>query len=74
MLQDVEAGRDPEIDALVGSVIELGRITEIPTPHITAVYACVKLLSRTMSAQKGFLRVAPLNPAAEARPTSASVS
>ena len=74
MLQDVEAGRDPEIDALVGSVIELGRITERATPHVTAVYACVKLLSRTMSAQKGFLRVAPLNPAAQARPTSESVS
>ena len=27
MLQDVEAGRPLEIDALVGSVIELGRLT-----------------------------------------------
>ena len=34
MLQDVEAGRDPEIDALVGSVIELGRMVDVPTPHI----------------------------------------
>ena len=37
MLQDVEAGRDPEIDALVGSVIELGRLTHTPTPHISSV-------------------------------------
>jgi len=39
MLQDVEAGRTPEVDALVGSVVELGRLTETPTPHIDAVYA-----------------------------------
>ena len=32
MLQDVEAGRALEIDALVGSVIELGRLTQTPTP------------------------------------------
>ena len=48
MLQDVEAGRDPEIDALVGAVIELGRLTLTPTPHIGAVYALVKLLSKTI--------------------------
>jgi 2-dehydropantoate 2-reductase len=53
MLQDVEAGRDPEIDALVGSVIELGRLTETPTPHIDTVYALVKLLAKTMAEEKG---------------------
>jgi 2-dehydropantoate 2-reductase len=47
MLQDVEAGRTPEIDALVGSVIELGRLTHTQTPHIDAVYAITKLLART---------------------------
>ncbi len=44
MLQDVEAGRVTEIDALVGSVIELGEITGVKTPAISAVYACAKLL------------------------------
>ncbi|MGV3741455.1 MAG: 2-dehydropantoate 2-reductase [Burkholderiaceae bacterium] len=53
MLQDVEAGRDPEIDALVGSVIELGRLTDTPTPHIDTVYALVKLLAKTMGEEKG---------------------
>jgi 2-dehydropantoate 2-reductase len=47
MLQDVEAGRTPEIDALVGSVVELGRLTGTLTPHIDAVYAVTKLLART---------------------------
>ena len=45
MLQDVEAGRAPEIDALVGAVVELARLTETPTPHIDSVYALVKLLA-----------------------------
>ena len=49
MLQDVEAGRFPEIDALVGSVVELGRLTNTRTPHIDAVYALTKLLARTIA-------------------------
>jgi 2-dehydropantoate 2-reductase len=47
MLQDVEAGRTPEVDALVGSVVELARLTRTHTPHIDAVYAVTKLLART---------------------------
>ena len=49
MLQDVEAGRPLEIDALVGAVVELGKLTETPTPHIDAVYACVNLLNESLS-------------------------
>ncbi len=59
MLQDVEHGRALELDALVGSVIELGRITATPTPTIEAVYAAASLLSRTLAAQRGALRVQP---------------
>jgi 2-dehydropantoate 2-reductase len=58
MLQDIEAGRAPEIDALVGSVIELARHTDTPTPHIDAVYALVKLLSTTLERRQGRLQVA----------------
>lgn len=43
MLQDLEAGRPMEIDALVGSVQELGRITKTATPTIDTVLALVKL-------------------------------
>src|ERR1700687_556146 len=50
MLQDVEAGRAPEIDALVGSVVELGRRTHTPTPHIDAGYALTKLSAETSAA------------------------
>jgi len=57
MLQDVEAGRAPEIDALVGSVVELARLTETPTPRIDTVYSLVKLLARTMEARRGQVRL-----------------
>jgi 2-dehydropantoate 2-reductase len=60
MLQDVEAGRDPEVDALVGSVIELGRMVGIPTPHIDTVFALVKLLGRTMAEEKIYIRASPV--------------
>ena len=55
MLQDVEAGKPMEIEALVGAVVELGRLTGTPTPHIDAVYACVSLLARTLAATHGKL-------------------
>ena len=45
MLQDVEAGRPPEIDALLGSVIELGRISGVATPCLDTVYALTKTLA-----------------------------
>ncbi|HEX3950487.1 MAG TPA: 2-dehydropantoate 2-reductase [Steroidobacteraceae bacterium] len=48
MLQDVEAARTLEIDALLGSVVELARRTHTPTPHIDTVYALTKLLAKTL--------------------------
>lgn len=47
MLQDLDAGRPMEIDALVGSVQELGRITDTPTPTIDTVLALVQLRARS---------------------------
>jgi 2-dehydropantoate 2-reductase len=60
MLQDVEHGKPIEIEALVGSVAELGRMTGTPTPHIDAVYACACLLAKTLAAQHGRLRIEPI--------------
>jgi 2-dehydropantoate 2-reductase len=57
MLQDVEAGRATEIDALVGAVVELGRLTGTPTPHIDTVYALVKLLDRAITQEQGRVRL-----------------
>ena len=59
MLQDVEHGRALELDAVLGSVAELARMTETPAPHIDAVYACASLLAKTLAHTKGRLRVEP---------------
>jgi len=59
MLQDIEAGRAIEKDALIGSIIELGRVVELPTPHIDAVYACISLLAKTLASQHGQLKISP---------------
>ncbi|MBE0546551.1 MAG: 2-dehydropantoate 2-reductase [Rubrivivax sp.] len=60
MLQDVEHGRALELEALVGAVVELGRMTAVPTPTIDAIYAATTLLGRTLAQQHGRLRVEPL--------------
>jgi 2-dehydropantoate 2-reductase len=57
MLQDVEAGKPLELDALVGSVVELARLTGTPTPHIDAVYACASLLAKTLAEHRATLMV-----------------
>ena len=44
MLQDREAGRPMEIEAVVGAVLELGDRLGLPMPATRAVYGCVKLL------------------------------
>ena len=47
MLQDLEAGRPMEIDALTGSVVELGDRLGISVPHLRTLYSSVKLLEAT---------------------------
>jgi len=61
MLQDVEAGRALELDALVGSVVELGRITGTPTPSIEAIYAATRLLAHNLAKQQARLAIQPIH-------------
>ena len=56
MLQDVEAGRAIEVDALVGAVIELGELTNTPTPTISAIYQASRLLAHTIDTEKVAIR------------------
>ena len=58
MLQDIEHGRATEIDAVLGSVIELARLANIPTPHLDAIYAVTKLLSETVAGSGSGLSLA----------------
>jgi 2-dehydropantoate 2-reductase len=57
MLQDVEAGRELELEALVGAVVELGQIAGVATPTIDAVYAATKLLEQSLLGARGRLAV-----------------
>lgn len=45
MLQDLEAGRPLEIDAITGSVVELAARLGVPAPHLETMYASVKVLA-----------------------------
>ena len=57
MLQDVEQGRSLETEALIGAVLEIGKMTETPAPATQAVYACVKLLNRVMLTEQAGVRL-----------------
>jgi 2-dehydropantoate 2-reductase len=46
MLQDVEASKPVELDALVGAVQELGRMTQVPTPYTDALFGLARLHAR----------------------------
>ena len=60
MLQDLEAGRSLEVDALLGSVIELGKITNTPTPCLNTVFALTKYLDENIQATGGSLALPPV--------------
>ena len=47
MLQDLEAGRPLELEAVVGAVLEIGERLGVPMPNMQAIYACTNLLART---------------------------
>ena len=57
MLQDVEQGRALELQALVASVIELGQVTQTPTPTINAVFALASLLAKNLQQHGATLKI-----------------
>jgi 2-dehydropantoate 2-reductase len=48
MLQDVEAGRPLEVEALLGAVVETGQLLGLQLPALTTLYGCTKLLDQTL--------------------------
>lgn len=48
-LQDIEAGRQPELDAMVTAVVESARRGGINTPYLDAIHACTGLLARMVT-------------------------
>ena len=71
MLQDAEAGKALETEALIGAVVELGRLTGIPTPSIDAVYALTRLLGHIIVEDRVRVRSESLAPVLRAVPDAA---
>jgi 2-dehydropantoate 2-reductase len=59
-LQDIEAGREIETDALLGAVIELARLTQTPVPACDSVLAILKLLAKILKENHAAARVVPI--------------
>jgi 2-dehydropantoate 2-reductase len=53
MLQDLERGRPMEIDALLGAVVELAEMVEVPVPTCRTVLALVRARARTAGCHEG---------------------
>lgn len=53
MLQDAEAGKPLEINALVGAVREIGALTGVATPNIDALLGLARLYGRTRGLYPG---------------------
>jgi len=47
MLQDLEAGRSMELEALVGAIVELGERVGLSMPCTGTIYYCTKLLAES---------------------------
>lgn len=52
MLQDLEAGRPMELEAVVGAVVELGERVGLPMTCTRTVYNCTKLLAEGVNRQQ----------------------
>jgi len=48
MLQDVEAGRPIELEALLGAPREIARARQIPTPALDRLYGVTKLMAESL--------------------------
>ena len=63
MLQDMERGRPLEIDAVVGSIQELGRRVGVATPRLDAILALVRQKAREVGLYQPLSPVSPVSPA-----------
>ncbi|MGH3249085.1 MAG: 2-dehydropantoate 2-reductase [Trebonia sp.] len=52
MLQDLEAGKELELDAVAGAVVEIADMTGAPAPTLRTLYAATDLLARTCGVRR----------------------
>ena len=60
MLQDVEAGKRLEVEALIGAVVELAEVTGVPVPAIRALHAATLLLDHVIGQEGVRVRAEPV--------------
>eukprot|EP00177_Eucheuma_denticulatum_P008553 GFKZ01015570.1.p1 GENE.GFKZ01015570.1~~GFKZ01015570.1.p1 ORF type:complete len:391 (-),score=54.36 GFKZ01015570.1:126-1181(-) len=60
MLQDVEAGREMEVETIVGAVVELARMAGVDTPCVDTVYGTVRMLGYMMKKEGAKVRMIPV--------------
>lgn len=65
MLQDLEAGKPLELDALLSAVQEMGQLVSVPTPYIDAVLALARQMGRSFNVYPTFPEEQPQAAAAE---------
>lgn len=51
MLQDLEAGRPMEIDAILGALVELAQVTQVDVPIVRTLHACLRLVELRNASQ-----------------------
>lgn len=59
MLQDLEAGKQLELDAVIAAVVEMADITGAPAPTLRTVYATTDLLARSVAKRSAIPAMAP---------------
>ena len=52
MLQDLEAGRPMELDAVLAAVVELGQLAGVSVPRIEALLACLRVIDPSARADR----------------------
>lgn len=59
MLQDLEAGKELELEAIVAAVVEMADLTGAPAPILRTVYAATDLLARSVAKRSATPAMAP---------------
>ncbi|KAI0567686.1 6-phosphogluconate dehydrogenase [Gracilaria domingensis] len=60
MLQDVEAGREMEIETIMGAVVEMARVCGEDTPSIDTIYGTIRMLAFVMKEEKSKVCMIPV--------------
>lgn len=61
MLQDVEAGREMEIDTIITAVVELARIAKVDTPCIDTIHGTIRMLEQVMRDERSKICMLPMD-------------